>query len=343
MNIELSPSQPNKKINNSLNVLKCLAIFAVICIHCKLNGIGGKSAIVNALSRFAVPVFFLIAGYFSFYEKKNYAIDKYKARIIRLFKLLVFSNLLYFIYKCITTVHFNIQEYLISFLSYKNLFNIIIFDSTIIGRHLWFIQALLYCYIIIYLLKKYDFEIKKLYVYIPILLLMSIMIGEFSNLMGFHIDKIITRNFMFTGMPFFILGYLIKDKQDKFTSFSDRFIITPIILGGLLTILERIVSGDIELYIGQIFVSIMLFIWCIKYPNKLNFKILGFIGGEIYMLMYVLHIIVLDNVYRIFHNNLTYMEPFLVFILTAIVSTILYFTYKYLKIVHEKFIKPKIN
>ena len=67
-----------RQINKSINVLKCLAIFAVICIHCKLFNLGAKGGIVVALCRFAVPFFFMVSGYFSFFDNRSKALEKYK-------------------------------------------------------------------------------------------------------------------------------------------------------------------------------------------------------------------------------------------------------------------------
>lgn len=87
-----------RQINKSINVLKCLAIFAVICIHCKLFNLGAKGGIVVALCRFAVPFFFMVSGYFSFFDNRSKALEKYKVRALHLLKLLIVSNVIYFIY-----------------------------------------------------------------------------------------------------------------------------------------------------------------------------------------------------------------------------------------------------
>ena len=71
----------NNAINHSLNFLKFMAIFAVVCIHCGVFPIGGtKNLIIDAVSRFAVPVFFLISGFYSYYDDNSKALDKYKKR-----------------------------------------------------------------------------------------------------------------------------------------------------------------------------------------------------------------------------------------------------------------------
>ena len=76
-----------------------MAIFAVVCIHCGVFPIGGtKNLIIDAVSRFAVPVFFLISGFYSYYDDNSKTLDKYKKRMIKLIKLLIIGNILYLLY-----------------------------------------------------------------------------------------------------------------------------------------------------------------------------------------------------------------------------------------------------
>ena len=80
-------NEDNKNINFSLNFLKCVAIFAVICIHCgSFPIVGNKGLVIDAVSRFAVPVFFLISGFYSYYKGNSIVLGKYKRRIVKLIK-----------------------------------------------------------------------------------------------------------------------------------------------------------------------------------------------------------------------------------------------------------------
>lgn len=49
--------------NDKMDLMKCVAIFSVVFLRLALPGLLGQT--VNCLSRFAVPLFFLSAGYFS--------------------------------------------------------------------------------------------------------------------------------------------------------------------------------------------------------------------------------------------------------------------------------------
>lgn len=62
-----------KNENVSLNILKGIACFNVVMIHCTFPGAIGK--IISGLARFAVPLFFAISGYY-IYSRKQREIEK---------------------------------------------------------------------------------------------------------------------------------------------------------------------------------------------------------------------------------------------------------------------------
>lgn len=315
--------QHNSGINYSLNVIKCIAIFAIICIHCGFYNVSFKGSVIDSLSRFAVPIFFLISGFFSYYEDNNYAINKYKTRIIRLIKLYIIATLLYFAFYWMLGSFTSLND-IINLFSLNACFNYIIFNLNPAVIHLWFISALLYCYIFFYIIRKFSADPKSLYVYIPICLFVSLLFGEFSHFFGLSLPIEFYRNFLFMGLPFFTLGYLIHDKRENLTTvLSNLDLFVMMILGLLFTILETAVVGKHDLYIGTIVFTLCLFIWCIKNPNRLDFKISGWIGQNLYSLMYILHIMVL-TLWNMYGVNLGYLNPFVIFIITAFISSTIY-------------------
>lgn len=314
-----------KRINKSLNVLKCLAVFGVICIHCSVYKIGFKGTVIDSLFRFAVPVFFLTSGFYSYFDNNEKAVRKYKTRIEKLLVLFLISNVIYFIFDCYVTGNYNILAKLIEMFSISNCYKYLIFNVSPTYAHLWFIQALIYCYIIFLIMSRLNIPHDKLYSYIPLLLLGAIFIGEISCLMGFKFSYYFYRNFLFMGLPFFTMGYLIHDKKDKFTNISDRTIYITIILSCCLTVLEALTVSKSEIYIGTIFLSVMLIVWCIKHPDR-DIKIIGWIGGNLYLLIYVIHLMIIKYINITFihlHGDLGYLYPFLIFIISVIVSTLI--------------------
>ena len=71
-----------KNRNKSLDVLKLIASYFVVFIHIKFSGLAGD--IVEALARFAVPVVFMVSGYFAYSNSTEKLISKMK-NIIKIY------------------------------------------------------------------------------------------------------------------------------------------------------------------------------------------------------------------------------------------------------------------
>lgn len=99
-------------------------------------------------------------------------------------------------------------EHIRQFLLYNN--------SSQVKWHLWFLPALLYCYLLFALTARFRL-CKQAYVLIPVLLLIHFGMEEFSTFLfpEKHFRVMQFRNYLFTGFPFFMLGHLIHRHQEK--------------------------------------------------------------------------------------------------------------------------------
>ena len=99
-------------------------------------------------------------------------------------------------------------EHIRQFLLYNN--------SSQVKWHLWFLPALLYCYLLFALAARLRI-CKQAYVLIPVLLLIHFGIGGIFDIpvpgKAFRVMQF--RNYLFTGFPFFMLGHLIHRHQEK--------------------------------------------------------------------------------------------------------------------------------
>lgn len=323
-----------KEINFSINVIKCLAIFSVIIIHCGIFSLGRKGTVIEGLARFAVPFFFLISGYYSYYKLNNKSMMKYKERIIRLTKLLIISSILFIIFNFFIFQKLDINN--VNLL--KQAFNIIIFDNYFYGGHLWFIGALIYCYIFYYLLGKFKIDFKNIYIYIPILLIICLLLSEFAKNIGISIPNYYYRNFLFMGLPFFSIGHFIHHYQENFLEdISNKPLILTVLGACFLIMIEVLHVGMVSIYVGTTILSISIFLWCVKNPNKLKkFRISGFIGGRLYTSMYILHFLILLY-FQVNSISLGYFAPIAIFIITAVISYIIYLIKLIFKNLNKKY------
>ena len=82
-----------KQRNLKIDQLKCLSAFLVIYVHCSPTGTIGEN--ISAIARIAVPIFFIITGYF--YEFSNQR-EKKQSQIKNIFVLCIIANFLYLIW-----------------------------------------------------------------------------------------------------------------------------------------------------------------------------------------------------------------------------------------------------
>ena len=88
--------------NKSLDAGKAMAAFGVVFIHVSFPGQTGQ--IIKALARSAVPFFFMVSGYFCYYNRRNTdrgkrITDKIPAKVQHILTLLAFAVLFYFLWE----------------------------------------------------------------------------------------------------------------------------------------------------------------------------------------------------------------------------------------------------
>ena len=63
-----------KQRNYSLDLLKFISSFLIVCIHFKISGKTGE--LITIIARFAVPVFFMVSGYYSYNDDEHHIKNK---------------------------------------------------------------------------------------------------------------------------------------------------------------------------------------------------------------------------------------------------------------------------
>ena len=87
----------NQMRNKSLDAVKAIAACLVVCIHVSFPGQAGQ--LVKVLARCAVPFFFMVSGYFCYYQNCN-ASKRILSKILHIMKLFAVSVVFYFIWEC---------------------------------------------------------------------------------------------------------------------------------------------------------------------------------------------------------------------------------------------------
>ncbi len=282
-----------------LNALKIIAAFFVVCIHVHFPGDFGNAVI--AVARFGVPFFFMVSGFFSYYEDKSSINAKYKRKIKHILVLLLSGILMYFLFGlAVAVVNGNVSGYFVKIFSFKSFFEFLVFNNTSVSEFLWFMPALIYTYIVFFVFEKTGIT-KKIYFLIPVLFLSGVVLREAAEFLpGFPeylTNSFICRNFLFVGIPFFMLGHYIRANEEKVKEkFSLPLLIFLMIIGTAEAIYADVFRFQKSLYIGTFVAVFALFVFAIKYENNIKCKPVSDAGAKYSFYVYVIHIM-LRNVF----------------------------------------------
>ena len=136
------------------------------------------SGIVNSLSGFAIPAFFILSGYYVLDNKRNVRMEKTLRKIKRTAICFGFVFLFYVAINVVLIImHFESFTF-----SKRMLFEFLVLNvwPFNVGNNIWFIQAMLYAYIIIFIADK--LKLMKFYkIFILILIIIMLLTGELSQ------------------------------------------------------------------------------------------------------------------------------------------------------------------
>lgn len=278
-----------KTKNDCLNVWKGIAAFAVVLIHCTLPGVPGE--IIKGIARFAVPLFFLISGYFA-YGREDAVLRRREIHILRLY---VGAVAVYYLWAAI--------RYFLSQRTFaqmgaelfpdggRTVSDLLFFNRTAMAPHLWFMGALVYCYLFYRLLARKRLE-ERAYLLIPVLLAANLLLGEGRGLTGIAVPVRWIRNFWLTGFPFFLWGswFACREKQGGLQ--LHRGAGMALVAGGmLLSSVECLWSGYDELYVGSILTAGGLFSLALAFADLGKGSLLARIGERDSANIYLWHML----------------------------------------------------
>ena len=278
-----------KTKNDCLNVWKGIAAFAVVLIHCTLPGVPGE--IIKGIARFAVPLFFLISGYFA-YGREDAVLRRREIHILRLY---VGAVAVYYLWAAI--------RYFLSQRTFaqmgaelfpdggRTVSDLLFFNRTAMAPHLWFMGALVYCYLFYRLLARKRLE-ERAYLLIPVLLAANLLLGEGRGLTGIAVPVRWIRSFWLTGFPFFLWGswFACWEKQGGLQ--LHRGAGMALVAGGmLLSSVECLWSGYDELYVGSILTAGGLFSLALAFADLGKGSLLARIGERDSANIYLWHML----------------------------------------------------
>ncbi|MDD7218758.1 MAG: acyltransferase [Clostridia bacterium] len=283
--------------NKSLDAAKAIAAFLVVFIHISFPGMTGR--IIKTLARSAVPFFFMVSGFFCYYGEKS-AATKIPGKIVHILRITVFSLLFYLLWGCLVQVMKGQSgfKWAGKICCAKSVRDFFLFNFTSpIKPHLWFLPALIYCYCLDYMIEKFHMR-KVAFILLPVLTCILVWRGQISRFFGIIYPVREYRNFLFTGMTFYLLGKLIHVWKEKGTSkLSPALLVTAGAAGAGISIGECVFLGDREIYVGTVFFTVSVFLYCIFYGQRIKVQeCLSKAGKKLTLPLYLFHPAVIDAV-----------------------------------------------
>lgn len=310
----------------SVDYLKAICCFLIICIHFPFpEPVGG---VVKVLARTAVPIFFMISGYF-------YTPDKTKNQLQKVLSIAVISTVLYMCWDlAISIANGSVGNDITELFGIANILRFLLFNETLFGAHLWYLWALIYVYLFYWIAER--LKIKKLLIYISLaLILIDLVFGKYSLLIfGREYQTFYVRNWLFVGIPYFTIGNYIKNKQEWIQDrISLRLALLGLAVSTILCFCEKYILDIYNLnatrdhYFFTFFMSIWLFILFLHFDIKCEDK-LSSIGKLHSTNIYIVHMWIISIVgwlqNRIsFINRIIYIMPFIIFGGSLVISHIL--------------------
>ena len=279
--------------NRTLDMIKAVCAYFVVMIHISFPGTVGN--IVDALARFAVPVFFMVSGYFC-YRTDGLEFEKTGKKLKHIAVLNVTAFTVYFMWELFRNHIEGVREtrWLMSLVSRENIREFFLYNYTSpVKWHLWFLPALLYCYVLFAFVARFRLY-KVAYILIPVLLAVHFYMEELEAFTGVEYRTMMFRNYLFTGFPFFMLGHRIhKDEKSIREKLSPRFMELLLIVGAVSSVAEYAYLGKQELFMGSVMMAVSIFVLAIlkkKSSGEGVYEGLAQIGSTYAFFIYLFHI-----------------------------------------------------
>lgn len=309
--------------NVKLNFLKGIACIGVIFIHVKFPGKYGQ--IISSLSGVAVPIFFIVAGYYS-YAKDKMIIKK---KIIKITKIFLKAYTLYFLYNLLLAMNdYGVALWFQNNFNWKTPIKYIVFCTIDFAIPLWYLIAMIETYMVWFLVVHNKKEIYILK-YIPILFILQILLTFYCDIM--EMDWFWKINFFTRALPWYLFGYYLSSNKLRI---SKNMIKALIFIGGGIILISIILNLKLNFSIvGYIPLAFSLFSLTLIDQKKSINNLIEFIGEKLSLNIYILHplidLIIIEfckNILKINIEKNIYLwcHPIIVFLVTIMISYVIY-------------------
>lgn len=274
-----------KQRNYSIDNLKFICAVLIIFLH---TGFRGHDAILP-LTRCAVPCFLMISGYL-LYGENGIGQERLRRNIRHIAHIILWYTLLFFVVKEIMAI----AHGTLFVPSLRQWAYFIVLNDNPFGFHLWYLGAYLYVLLIMLIIDRHKWW-ETMLVAIPFLLLGDLVFGKYSLVLLHHeFPYVFVRNFLFVGIPYFMIGIWIKKHIDKLLSINRCIYLGGVIVFSVTSIVEKQIllfldaSPAREHYISTTFLAVCLFLFVLSFKNVRN-SVISKLGEMDSLYIYMFH------------------------------------------------------
>lgn len=288
---------------SGLNVLKLLCAFFVVHIHIECL----YSNWIYSIIRIAVPIFFMISGYFLCDDSGIVQVRHIKKIIKHLIPVIIFVNLIYFLYSLIPEPYGHLCK--LDQLSSPSTWVLLIYPGSSFFHPGWYLNAYVIALCVIALLVKLHCD-KLLYVWAFIGLLINFVFGALAftwldsanpTFLGIEYSKIsliLNRNFYTTALPFIAMGLYIRRNQRHLARMAEsKYMYVAVILLLVAGVAEHTWQKNInpvlfDTHLSTPFTAMTLFLFALPRFNGDRWQTIANWGQHYSASIYYWHLLV---------------------------------------------------
>lgn len=337
--------------NKWLDMLKAVACIMVVLIHCIFPGWLG--IMFRALARFAVPLFFMVSGYFFYSSDKTKMNAQVLGKVKHLMWIVLFSGIGYIVLEIaekffLTGDGFVFETFFAELISWEIIVRFLLTNTPIVYMPRWFLWALIYCYLFVWVYNKFKLKDKWLYLCAVIFMAGNLMLEFFCVLGGNDIGirlgnsdiYVWIRNlFIIRALPWFAIGMMFRQYKGQVVRISKSWYYVGVSAGVLLVIVQAFLFGDFQVYIGTILMTFAMYGLALKYEKASCSKVGVYIGDKLSMYVYIIHGAVISAMSLVerslFKQTVAtwfvWIKPIVVVLLSLLGSQIIYILISQLK------------
>lgn len=259
--------------NHSVDILRFICAYLVVTLHVHTP----YHSYTEPIARCAVPLFFMMSGYFGNGGGKK-----------RILKILIVSS---FVYALLDILFFGADLMDKSdFSLWKTIVAIVLFNENPFAYHLWYLSAYIYVLLLVPVIRRYGMW-RMAYFASPLLIAVGIVFGKYSDLL-FQREyyEFLTRNFLFVGLPFYLIGHFMGKHKNRISRHKEVFVLSVLVFLPLAIAeglwVNKLFGG---IYISTVFLSVSIFLFTLSCFVKRE-GMVSRIGRQYTLYIYITHL-----------------------------------------------------